>query len=103
MVYLYLLCFVTHRYQQCHDHLLTCFIHIVTQSIEDAKAATKEWIYTQRLERNADMPRVGQILKLFTSDQIPATTPFQTVRSAAFAILDRQKLDSLADYAWPHQ
>jgi TnpA family transposase len=98
MVYLYLLCFVIHRYQQCHDHLLTCFIHIVTQSIEDTKAATKEWIYAQRMERNADMPKVGQILKLFTSDQISATTPFQTVRSAAFAILDRQKLDSLADY-----
>jgi len=98
MVYLYLLCCITHRYHQCHDHLLTCLIHIVTQSIEDAKAATKAWIDTQRMERNADMPKVGQILKLFTSNQIPATTPFQTVRSAAVAILNRQKLASLADY-----
>jgi TnpA family transposase len=98
LVYLYLLCFVTHRYQQCHDHLLSCFIHTVTQSIEDAKAAAKEQIATQRMERNADLPKVGQILKLFTSDQIAATTPFQTVRSAAFAILDRHKLDDLADY-----
>ena len=98
LVYLYLLCFVTHRYHQCHDHLLTCFIHTVSRSIEDAKAATKEQIYTQRMERNADMPKVGQILKLFTSNQISAATPFQTVRDSAFAILDCHKLDSLADY-----
>ncbi len=80
-----------------NDHLLSCFIHTVTQSIEDAKAAAKEQIATQRMERNADLPKVGQILKLFTSDQIAATTPFQTVRSAAFAILTA-KLDDLADY-----
>ncbi len=98
LVYLYLLCFVVHRYQQCHDHLLTCFIHTVTQAIEEAKAAVKEQLATQRLERNADLLKAGQILKLFTSDQIAATTPFQAVRSAAFAILDRHKLDQIADY-----
>jgi hypothetical protein len=65
-----------HRYQQCHDHLLACFIHTMTQSIEEAKAAVKEQRSTQRLERNADMLKAGQILKLFTSDQIAATTPF---------------------------
>lgn len=98
LVYLYLLCFVTHRYQQCHDHLLTCFIHTVTQSIEEAKATVKEQLAAQRLERNTDMLKAGQILKLFTSDQIAATTPFQTVRSQAFAMLDRHKLDQIADY-----
>jgi TnpA family transposase len=98
LVYLYLLCFVTHRYQQYHDHLLTCFIHTVTQSIEEAKADVKEQLAVQRLERNTDMLKAGQILKLFTSDQIAATTPFQTVRDKAFAILDRHKLDQVADY-----
>ncbi len=81
-VYLYLLCFILHRYQRFHDHLLTCFIHLVTQALDAVNVAVKEEIAEQRLERNADLLKAGHILKLFTSDQIAATAPFQDVRAS---------------------
>ena len=97
-VYLYLLCFILHRYQRVHDHLLTCFIHLVNGALDEVKVAVKDDIAEQRLERNADLAKAGHILKLFTSDQIAATAPFEDVRTQAFAILDRHKLDRIADY-----
>jgi len=46
-VYLYLLCFVFHRYQRFNDHLLTCFIHLVKQYADEAKATAKRpWLST---------------------------------------------------------
>jgi hypothetical protein len=98
VMYLYLLCFVWHRYQQCHDHLLTCFLHIVAQATEEAAAAAQAAAGVQRLERNNDVPKAGLILKLFTATAITPTTPFQVVQSIAFGILSRQKLDQIADY-----
>jgi Tn3 transposase DDE domain/Domain of unknown function (DUF4158) len=98
LVYLYLLCFITHRYQRFHDHLLTCFIHHITQTLDTVKVAVKADIAEQRLEWNADLPKAGHVLKLFTSDQIAETTPFQDVQTQAFAILERHKLDRIADY-----
>jgi hypothetical protein len=93
-----MLCFVVHRYQQCLDHLIDALIQIVNESVTDAKAATKQHIATLRRAHNADLPKVGQVLKLFTSDQIAADTPFQRVRARAFAILDRQQYEALAEY-----
>src|SRR5215470_4122502 len=44
--YLYLLCFVIHRYQRLHDHLITSLLSHVRQYMEAAKAAAKERVYT---------------------------------------------------------
>ncbi len=40
IVYLYLLCFVVHRYQRFNDNLLTCFIHLVKQYSESVRVAS---------------------------------------------------------------
>lgn len=96
-VHLYLLCFVFHRYQQFHDHLLTCFIHLVTTYVDEAKATAKEQVYHHRLTSNQDLPKAGQVLKLFTAEQVPPGTPFERVQAQAFAILDRERLDRVAD------
>jgi len=44
-VYLYLLCFIVHRYQRLNDNLLSCFIHLVKQYGDEAKSAAKEQVY----------------------------------------------------------
>jgi hypothetical protein len=98
MIYLYLLCFVIHRYQRLHDRLLTCFIHTVSEYDDAAKATAKEHVATQRLERNADLPKAGDVLKLFTTDAPEPATPFQAVQNRAFAILGRDRLTRIADY-----
>ncbi len=97
MIQLYLLCFIFHRYQRLNDNLLTCFIHLVNQYSEEAKAAAKDQVYAQRITRNQDLPKAGIVLQLFVTDHAPETT-FATVQASAFAILERERLASVADY-----
>jgi hypothetical protein len=97
IVYLYLLCFVAHRYQRFNDHLLTCFIQLVKQYADEAKSTAKETVYEYRCARNHDLPKAGEVLKLFTAEY-EGNTPFCTVQEKAFALLDQQRLASVAEY-----
>ena len=96
--YVYLLCFVYHRYQRFHDHLLESLIHHVRQYMDTAQAAAKERVYTARMEGNEHLVKAGQVLKLFTDKRIAPQTPFQDVQATAFEILERQKLAMIADH-----
>jgi len=97
IIYLYLLCFVVHRYQRFNDHLLTCFIHLVKQYADEAKATAKRTVYEYRGTRNHDLPKAGEVLKLFTAEYEP-NTPFCAVQQQAFALLDQQRLTRVAEY-----
>ena len=94
---LYLLCFVYHRYQRVHDHMLDSLIHHVRQYTDAAQAAAKDRVYTTRLEGNEHLAKAGHVLKLFTDEYIAPQTPFQDVQATAFGILERQKLEMIAD------
>ena len=96
--YVYLLCFVYHRYQRLHDNLIHSLIHHVRQYADEAKAAAKERVYQYRIENNQNLQKAGQVLKLFTDDSIAESTPFSTVKATAFSILERQKIDFIADH-----
>ncbi len=97
IVYLYLLCFVVHRYQRFNDNLLTCFIHLVKQYADEAKATAKRTVYEYRGTSNQDLPKAGEVLKLFTAEY-ERDMPFCTVQEKAFALLDRQRLTRVAEY-----
>jgi len=97
MVWLYLLCFLVHRYHRFNDNLLTCFIHLVKQYVDEAKAAAKEQVYAQRVVRNQDLPKAGLVLQLLLADAMPETA-FATIQAHAFAILERDRLARIADY-----
>ena len=96
LIFIYLLCFVYHRYQQLHDNLLNALLYHVRQYTDDAKQDAKERVYEYRLEQTRDLRQAGRVLKLFTDDAIPPQTPFGQVQARAFAILDRQRLRRLA-------
>ena len=98
VLYVYLLCFIQHRYQKLHDNLIQSLIHHVRRHGDDARAAAKEQVYDFRIAANADLPKVGAILKLFTDDSVPGTAPFREVRRKAFAMLGKARLDSMAEY-----
>lgn len=95
--YLYLLCFIFHRYQRLQDNLLSSLIHKVRAYADEAKSAAKERVYEQHLETNQALQKAGQVLKLFTDGSIAQNTPFQEIQAKAFAILERQKLLSIAE------
>jgi len=97
-VHIYLLCFVYHRYQRLHDHLINSLLYHVRQYTDGAKEAAKDRVYEHRVENNENLHKAGQVLKLFTAADIAAQVPFQAVQAQAFAILERQKLDFVADH-----
>jgi TnpA family transposase len=98
IVYLYLLCFVYHRYQKLHDNLLHTLIHHVRRYVDEAKGEAKERVYEHRMEGNDHLLKAGQLLKLFTDESIAESTPFLEVRAKAFDILDREKIDAIAEH-----
>lgn len=98
VVYIYLLCFVYHRYQRHADNLINCLIYKVRGYSDEAKAAAKEKVYKYQIESNQNLQKAGWVLKLFTDDSIRENTPFQDVRIKAFSILERRKLDLVADH-----
>src|SRR5713226_4925721 len=102
LVQVYVLCFVVHRYQRLHDHLLTSLIHYVRRYTDEAKEVAQERVYTAHLEGTAALDKAGQVLKLFTDDRIAADTPFHAVQSQAFQILERPQLDFIADHLVTH-
>ncbi|MEM9008534.1 MAG: Tn3 family transposase [Cyanobacteria bacterium P01_F01_bin.86] len=98
MVHVYLLCFIFHRYQRLHDNLISSLRYNVRRYIEASKSAAKEQVYEYRIEGNQNLQKAGQVLKLFTDDSIAKTASFQEVQAKAFEILERQKLDFVADH-----
>ena len=98
IVYVYLLCFIQHRYQKLHDNLIQSLLHHVRKHADDARDAAKELVYNFRAATNADMTKGGQILKLFTDDGIAGSLPFEDVRREAFTILDAVRVDAVAEY-----
>jgi len=98
MVYLYLLCFVHYRYQRLHDNLINCLIYKVREYSDKAKVAAKEKVYEYLMENNQNLQKAGHVLKLFTDQTIEESTPFHQVQAKAFKILERQKLDFVAQH-----
>ncbi|HCY35509.1 MAG TPA: Tn3 family transposase, partial [Candidatus Margulisbacteria bacterium] len=97
IVYVYLLCFVYHRYQRVNDNLINTLIYNIRRYMDEAKDTAKERVYECHTEINQNMKKAGQVLKIFTDDNIATNTPFQNIQATAFAILERQKLEVIAD------
>jgi hypothetical protein len=97
LVDIYLLCFVHHRYQKLHDNLINYFIYLVRHYQEGAKQAAKDKVYAYRLAYNRNLKKAGQVLRLFTGEQVDPKMPFGTVQNQAFAILERRLLAQVAE------
>ena len=97
----YLLCFIHHRYQRHFDNLLASFIFYVRKWTDATKFAAKDRVYTHRVEANQNLQKAAQVLKLFIDDQIAEDTPFHELQARAFRLLEREKLEQVADHITP--
>jgi TnpA family transposase len=98
MVYLYLLCFILHRYHMLNDNLINAVIFHVRKVIEASKAAAKEKIFAQQLETKESIQHVSQILGLFLDESIADDVAFSEVKTLAFTILERDKLTQVSQF-----
>jgi Domain of unknown function (DUF4158) len=98
MVYVYMLCFLHHRYRRLHDHLLTGFVQAVKGYRDEALAAAETQTADYRVTLTQDLVRAGAILQIFTDEQIPPDLPFTALQQRAFTLLARERLINTADY-----
>ncbi|HEY8803638.1 MAG TPA: Tn3 family transposase, partial [Clostridium sp.] len=94
--FVYLLCFVLHRYQSMHDILINTLIYNVRHYIDESKSKVEQ-VYESYTETSQNIKKAGQVLKIFTDDSIDIDTPFKDVQATAFTILERQKIIDIAD------
>ena len=98
LAYIYLICFVYHRYQRINDNLANTFIYHVRKYEAAAKLASKTSIYELRMESNQQLGNTGKILNLFVDNKISDETPFGEVRQMAFSLLEENKFPLVTTY-----
>jgi TnpA family transposase len=98
IIYVYLLCFLQQRYRRLHDHVLSGFMQAVKAYRDAATAAAETEAAAYRVTVTEDLVRAGQVLQIFTDDQIPPELPFATVQARAFVLLERDRLQETAAY-----
>jgi uncharacterized membrane protein len=64
VVYIYLLCFVYHRYQRVHDILINSLLYYVKRYGDAAKEAAKERVYECRIESDQNLKKVESLASL---------------------------------------
>lgn len=57
--FVYLLCFVLHRYQRMHDNLISTLIYNVRHYIDESKSKAKEQVYDSYSENNQNIKKSG--------------------------------------------
>ncbi len=98
IIYVYLLCFLQQRYRRLHDHVLSGFMQAVKEYRDEATVAAEAQAAAYRVTLTEDLVRAGQVLQIFTDDQIPSDLPFATVQARAFGVLERSRLHETATY-----
>ncbi len=93
-----LCCFVYHRYQQLHDHLINAFIFTLNKYLKEAKTVSVERIYQLNADRSEHLKQAGQVLALFLDENIAENTPFEQVKARAFQLIEKANLSALTGY-----
>jgi len=96
--YLYLLCFVHNRFQQCNDNLINSFIYHVNGYFSDADKYAVQAIFEQKISGSKNLKKAGQILELFLDDKISGDTAFSEIKQKAFSILEKDEIPRLTDF-----
>ncbi|MED0906624.1 DDE transposase [Bacillus cereus] len=97
LIYIYLLCFIFHRYQRMNDNLINSFIYKMRKYNDDILSFAKEQVYTYYTENQGDFKKVGEVLQVIVDKNIADNTAFKDIQERVFSILDRPKLTELAN------
>lgn len=96
--FLYLLCFIYHRFQHIHDNLIASFLYNVRGFIDDAANAAKDQVYEHQIKINRNIKKAGEVLKLLTHDHNNPAMSLQDFQAAAFDIIERDKLAAVGEH-----
>lgn len=97
LIYIYLLCFIFHRYQRINDNLINSLIYKMRKYNDDIISFAKDQVYTYYTENQGDFKKVGKVLQVIVDENISENTAFKDIQKRVFSILDRPKLTELAN------
>ncbi|UYX55711.1 hypothetical protein M3Y14_30975 (plasmid) [Bacillus thuringiensis] len=97
LTYIYLLCFIFHRYQRINDNLINSLIYKMRKYNDDILSFAKDQVYTYYTKNQMDFKKVGKVLQVIIDENISENTAFKDIQKRVFSILDRPKLTELAN------
>lgn len=93
----YLLCFVHHRYQTYHDHLIITLLYHIKKYQDAARVAAQQAVYERQIAYTKDLQKAGQVLHLLTDEhQFPDDVSLGVMREQAYQIIDHIDLVTVA-------
>lgn len=92
---LYLLCYVSYRFEKINDNLIHGFIYHINSYKKAAKEYSKNCVYNFKVEGKQYASKIGKILDLFTDEKIVDSEPFGDVRTMAFKVVKKEKFPLL--------
>ncbi len=98
MVYLYLSCYILHRFKKINDNLINAFIYKVHKTMDTSKDLAQVKMLNYQQENNESIRHVSQILSLFLDDNIADHVSFGEIKKKAFSILSPDKLKEVSHY-----
>lgn len=84
---LYLLCFAWLRYRQFTDNLVAAMNHLMRHYESETKAHAQKRNPREQVAQSHLNLKVGQLLLLYTDDQVADSELFSTVRRHAYKIM----------------
>ena len=90
--YLYILCYIHHRFQQIIDNLILAFGYHQRHAQDKVSEINKLAIAANAIEQNASMDYMKQLVKFYVDESLSDELSFGNVRQKAFNILDKQAI-----------
>ncbi len=95
--WLYLLCFIYIKYQQCIDNLIISF----TYHYRNINKLSTEYVGSEEIKYNAKIqesyPKISEILRLIPSDSIDHKQPYSKFLDAVYKLLPEEEYSIMAD------
>lgn len=85
--YLYLLCYIWLRYQQCNDNLIDAFCYHLRQFEEETRAIAKEMFYQYQKQAQSEQLLMRRFAQCFVDKNISDDIHFGHVRKQAFTTI----------------
>jgi TnpA family transposase len=96
--HLHLICFVYHRYQEFMDNLICSFMVRMKQTITKSTEYAEEQASQHNSAIIAELHKVADFLKWFSSDQQDPEMRYREFSQKAFSILPKSQFPIIADF-----
>jgi len=97
-LYLYILCYIWQRYMQLTDNLVSAFGHHLKKFDDKTKELAENKFSKKNKSTQKETPIVGQLLNLYTDENISDDIPFGEIRKKyAFRLMEKERLKNKAE------